>query len=303
MKTTIFFSLGLLLLATAVFTIACDSPEDTPEAITVTDTGTLTQEVDANQTAGTSDVTIITAGAWTSSIAAVEAQKSLSAQLQGAMRPTDVAPTDTVLALTDTVSTSAWISISPDQGDKAGTYTIRITLVPNTTDADRTAVITILCQDTEITITVTQKAKEKDAYGGAGTFTNTLAADQPLTVDEAKYKNRSILFYKDSEELSGALYFNIGFPGQAADVPLPAGTYTFYDYGTPSAINVPEYHFYCQKGILGGVIYYGKGGTLTVSIDGDIYTVTLDMDTYHEYSENPTSGKIRGSYTGYLPVE
>jgi hypothetical protein len=276
---------------------ACNPSENDPEAITVTNTAALTQEVYADQTAGTSGVTITTTGAWTSNIATVATQHTTPAQSQSALHTAAAA------------SASAWISISPDHGDTAGNYTIQITLVPNTTGAGRTAVITISCEGTEITITVMQKAEKEDGttptpptqpYGGAGTFTNTMAADQPLVVDGAKYDYRNgIYFYKDNEELSGALYLNISFPGQAAGVPLPAGTYYFVDYGLPER----EYGFYCQKGVLGGMMYYGKGGTVTVSINNDIYTIAVDMDTYHDYAGNTTTGKIRGTYTGYLPEE
>ncbi|MDR1003851.1 MAG: hypothetical protein LBL97_02415 [Prevotellaceae bacterium] len=52
-----------------------------------------------------------------------------------------------------------WITISPDHGDAAGNYTISITLETNLTGADRTAVITIVCGDSRIEISVTQKGK------------------------------------------------------------------------------------------------------------------------------------------------
>ncbi|MDR1154481.1 MAG: BACON domain-containing protein [Bacteroidales bacterium] len=141
--------------------------------------------------------------------------------------------------------------------------------------------------------------KGSGQYGGTGTFTNTMAADQPLVVDGAKYDGGSIRFYKEDVELSSALYLEIHFPGQGADVSrLPAGTYHFYD--SHIAQSMPEYSFYCQKGVLGGINYYGKGGTVTVSINGDIYTIEVDMDTYHGDYGSPTTGKVRGTYTGYL---
>jgi hypothetical protein len=144
--------------------------------------------------------------------------------------------------------------------------------------------------------------KGSEQYGGTGTFTNTMAADQPLVVDGAKiFSGNQIRFYKEGEDVAGAIYLDIHFPGQGADVLLlPAGTYHFYDYHI--AQSIPEYNFYCQKGWLGGMVYYGRGGTVTVSIDGDIYTINVEMDTYHEYYDSPVTGKIRGTYTGYLPA-
>ncbi|MDR1003850.1 MAG: hypothetical protein LBL97_02410 [Prevotellaceae bacterium] len=60
-----------------------------------------------------------------------------------------------------------WITISPDHGDAAGNYTINITLETNLTGADRTAIITIVCGDSHIEISVTQKAI--DAKGNVPT--------------------------------------------------------------------------------------------------------------------------------------
>ena len=51
-----------------------------------------------------------------------------------------------------------WVTISPDHGDQAGSYTIRISLGTNTTGQDRKAVVTIECGDTRVAITIEQKA-------------------------------------------------------------------------------------------------------------------------------------------------
>lgn len=50
-----------------------------------------------------------------------------------------------------------WVILSQYSGDKAGSYNIEITLMPNFTGQERKAVIRIVCGDTEITITVVQK--------------------------------------------------------------------------------------------------------------------------------------------------
>jgi hypothetical protein len=463
MKKVNLFCLSLLLMATAVLT-GCekDGPSE-DSAIQVESGSALTQSVFADETQGNGGVTFTTTGAWTSSITETTAPvKSLSLK---------------------SAQDASWISISPSSGDRAGSYTVTITLEPNLTGADRTAVITITCGDSEITITVTQKATKEDGtapgqqqiidllknawgntksspeiaisatntalpypmvvetnqvqkkslfaamngavfsefeyidnltryvyengtkyreelpsdfwndygnvndmfreggfvpedytwtvssnvyagvslegtylnevtleltadskvktlhvvdaddgvvddditmtfsygsvnpvfpagfdqadfplkgsgqYGGTGTFTNTMA-DQPLTVDGAKY-NGQIRFYKEDADVADAIYLDMYFPGKGADVSrLPAGTYPFVDRGQ----SMPEYYFYCQKGVIGGVAYYGKGGTVTVSMEGDIYTVAVDMDTYHGDYGSPVTGKIRGTYTGYLPA-
>lgn len=59
-----------------------------------------------------------------------------------------------------------WLSITPDHGDEAGTYTVSITLEANDTGADRTAEIIINCGNQKITITITQVATEDVPAGG-----------------------------------------------------------------------------------------------------------------------------------------
>ena len=109
---------------------------DNAKAITVASNGQLTQTVFADKTEGASSVNITTSGAWTSTIAEKTATKAASAP--------------------------SWINILPDHGDAAGQYAIQISLSPNTTRADRTAVISLSCEGTEIAITVTQKKDKED---------------------------------------------------------------------------------------------------------------------------------------------
>jgi hypothetical protein len=124
----------------------CDPTEETPKAITVADSKSLTQAVFADESKGESGVTFITTGAWTSEITTVSAVSATakSSQMRAA------------------TATSDWISIDPASGDKAGSYTIAINLVPNSTGADRSATVKIVCEDTEISISVTQKATKED---------------------------------------------------------------------------------------------------------------------------------------------
>ena len=117
----------------------CDPKDKTPNPITVADGRQLEQTVFADKTSGASTVNINTTGAWTSTIAEKAQTK------ENAPSP---AP--------------AWISISPDRGDKAGNYPIAITLKPNYTGADRTAIVTISCLGATVTVTVTQRATKDD---------------------------------------------------------------------------------------------------------------------------------------------
>lgn len=98
--------------------------------IKVPDTRQLEQTVSADDTQSARGVTFTTEGAWTSTIAETRAE----------------APT--------------WISISPDRGDAAGSYTLKITLEPNTSGASRTATIVITCGTSKIEITVTQEGAD-----------------------------------------------------------------------------------------------------------------------------------------------
>ena len=109
-----------------------DDPEPPIANIEVENKTALTQTAFADNTAGASDITFTTAGAWISTINEGNA-KAVS-----------------------------WINISPDRGNAAGKYTIAITLTPNTTGADRTATIIITCNGEDIKITVTQKSTTQE---------------------------------------------------------------------------------------------------------------------------------------------
>ncbi|MDR3327704.1 MAG: hypothetical protein LBT04_06225 [Prevotellaceae bacterium] len=140
----------------------------------------------------------------------------------------------------------------------------------------------------------------KQEYGGTGTFTYTLATDQPLVIDGAIQETSQytphtcrIIFYKDGESIGNEFKFHVSFPENFTR--LPAGTYV----GT---YNGDDYSFSAIKGHMGGIVWYDKGGNVTVTINGDIYTITIDMDTSTNGGIDGTPGKIRGTYTGYLPV-
>jgi hypothetical protein len=149
MKRKLKIMAKLLLTAAfaAVFASCSKDEPESPRAIEVQDKASLTQVVFADQTQGKSDVTFTTTGAWTSLIT----EKTSSA------KATDPQPKPL-----EADAPIAWISISPDHGDKAGAYTVAITLTPNLTGADRAAVITITCEGTEVVISVTQKAENED---------------------------------------------------------------------------------------------------------------------------------------------
>lgn len=125
MKTVKFFAafLAVTLLA------SCGEKEDHSGdfgQIKVPDTRQLEQTAGSDDTQPAKGVTFTTEGAWTSTITQTRADGP------------------------------AWITISPDHGDAAGTYTLKITLEPNTTAETREAKITITCGTSKIEIIITQ---------------------------------------------------------------------------------------------------------------------------------------------------
>lgn len=119
----------ILLCVSAFLAASCGDEKDYSGdygQIKVPDTRELEQTVAADDTQTGKGVTFTTEGAWTSTITSTRAD----------------APD--------------WITISPDHGDAAGSYTIRIALLRNDTGAERTASITIVCGTSRVTITVRQ---------------------------------------------------------------------------------------------------------------------------------------------------
>ena len=114
---------------------ACSSDDETNKSIEV-DKEQLNQTVYADETQGKSGVSFTTTAAWTSSITETTAK-----------------------SLKDNSTPENWVSVTPDRGDKAGSYTITINLTPNYTGAERSATITINCNGDKIEIKVKQDGK------------------------------------------------------------------------------------------------------------------------------------------------
>lgn len=123
----------MAFIATALLASCSDKGDDHSGdfgQIKVPDTRQLEQTVTADDTQTARGVTFTTEGAWTSSIAETRA------------------------------GAPSWISISPDHGDAAGSYTLKITLQPNESKESRTAKIVITCGTSKIEITVTQEGTD-----------------------------------------------------------------------------------------------------------------------------------------------
>lgn len=86
---------------------------------------------------------------------------------EGVSFTTTGAWTSQVVPVSTKASQPMWVSITPDHGDKAGTYTISINLEANDTGEDRKANIIISCGGQTITISITQVATpEVPSQGG-----------------------------------------------------------------------------------------------------------------------------------------
>ena len=130
MKTAKFF---MAFMAAALLASCSDKDNDYSGdfgQIKVPDTRQLEQTAGSDDTQAAQGVTFTTEGAWTSTIAQTRAE----------------APD--------------WISVSPDHGDAAGTYTLKITLEPNDSEESRSATIVITCGTSKIEISVTQEGSE-----------------------------------------------------------------------------------------------------------------------------------------------
>jgi hypothetical protein len=128
-------SLTMSLLATTALFTSCKDNDDTNRDIVVKDQSTLNQTVYADEEEGASGVQFTTLAPWTSSIREVPVTASATAV---------------------TRNSGNWLSINPESGN-AGTHTIAITLEPNFTGNDRSAVIAIASGGTTIDIRITQQ--------------------------------------------------------------------------------------------------------------------------------------------------
>lgn len=156
MKTT------KILLLTVILLAGCSKDENETEnkKITVSDPAVLTQEAYADETALQKTVNFTTVAAWTSTV-----DTSDATQANGGV----------------------WVSISPDHGDVAGTYSIGISLAVNTTGKDRTATVCICCNGEELTITVAQKATAKD-----GKVPVDLYNDEGVVINGIRWATRNV---------------------------------------------------------------------------------------------------------------
>lgn len=127
----------LLFTVCCVLTACSDGEGNEPKEIVLGEGTQTTQTVYADDTANKGEgIKFTTTGPWTAEVTEVVTRAA--------------------------GSTVEWLKLNQYSGDKAGDYTLTLTLTENLTGADRKAVIKIICGTTTITITVEQKGKKED---------------------------------------------------------------------------------------------------------------------------------------------
>ena len=159
--------MGLMLL----FVTACSDDDNNTSQIKVADESELEQTLSGDQQ--TSTLSFVAASDWTSTVS-------------------ETTPT--------TKNADSWLKLDPDHGG-AGSYTINIILEPNDTGASRSAVITISCGGTQITVSVTQ-----EATSGSVTPSDRYFVERVNILNEEVYstgethKNEDIYFFEYDEK-------------------------------------------------------------------------------------------------------
>lgn len=202
----------VLFIVSALLTAACGDDDKTQSGdfgqIQVPDVSQLAQMAEAG--AGTSSVSFTTLAAWSASIRDAGA------------------------------GTPDWISLSPDHGDQAGSYTVEITLQPNTAAEARTAFITITCGTTQIEISITQKAS-----GGDSDEDDNSQGRQPngRLVRITEYDNGKAEYYMDlAYDDEGRLLSIKGFSYTVFTDPYVAWEFA-YDPNNSSKITITETYY------------------------------------------------------------
>lgn len=219
----------LTMLLVSVAMISCDKNDDgEPTAITVPNQTELEQTVYADQTTGKSGVTFTTAGAWTSTISETSPTRS------------------------DKTSSPEWISIDPASGDKAGSYTISISLSKNLTGAKRSATITIVCGGERITISITQEATTEEGKEPEP------EPEVPETPEgQVKKINGEVIEYIGNDngfyfsKIGDVTYGNKIDNNNSKDIwayvtgkaPKFDAWYCYFYYGTNGLVKYTEYHY------------------------------------------------------------
>ena len=160
-----------LFLFTVVAFTACDKGGEggSDKDIILSGGTSTTQTVYADQTGTPGGIRFTSTGAWYAEVSEVAAKADAAAGVD-------------------------WLTLSQYRGDKAGDYTLTMTLTENYTGSDRKAKIRIVCGETVITISVEQKGKTQD-----GEF-----PDEPVAIQKLVSKIRITSTYLPESRVSVA---------------------------------------------------------------------------------------------------
>ena len=125
---------------------------------------------------------------------------------EGVSFTTTGAWTSQVVPVSTKASQPMWVSITPDHGDEAGTYTISINLEANDTGVDRKANIIISCGAQTITISITQVATpevpsqgEEDNSKPQPKYVSSVDYRYTNTVDEYESAHYTLTYRYDDQ--------------------------------------------------------------------------------------------------------
>ena len=185
---------ALLFVASIIFT-GCRSDDPEVLYIVVEDNDTLDQTVYADDETGESGVRITTLAPWWSAVRDVTANATAETARN--------APN--------------WVSVSPESGG-AGTYTLTISLEPNTTGANRSAEISIISAETVIRINITQQGVTECGYIPQPDDPSIVRAENIIGDDTGEIVMVRA-FNSDGFFLGETPFKNNGFTLQLKDVP------------------------------------------------------------------------------------
>lgn len=260
----------------ALTLVACSKEETTkPSAIIISNQEQLTQTVYANDNTGKSDVTFSTNGAWTSELTESIGVKS-------------------------TPAVADWLSITPTSGDKAGNYTISISLHTNYTGEKRTANIMIKSGGESVKISISQEALTVDGEkpqldpkpSGTGVLKNeTTKASVNLTGVKHSVDGPDVIRITFVGEGENGVEYMADFYNPLQNGKLKGGVYTIKDINTPPYPEMKNGDCGWYKSDIAG---YGESGTIKVEQSNDTYVFTFDIQT----GEGNQNYKLTGSFTG-----
>ena len=198
-------------------------------------------------------------------------------------------------------TTIDWLTLSQYSGDKAGSYTITLTLNENQTGKTRKAAIHITCGDTTITITVEQQAGKEEEKPGKDdevtlkkvksvTLTSTYGNGHASEIN-AEGCNSAYTYSYDEKGRIITIVENFAY----RNIEKGTNTYTF-DYRTANEIsmNILQKTFY--QG--GAEPERDKSYLLTLNEQGYVTTLKTQTDTKAPIAKEYNEGRcIKASYT------